>query len=162
MTGWQTSEFGYLVRDGFHWLWIITSMNTVDNSVNWGDNCNTVYMHYIVVIKLKLNVRSMRTLDVSGHRRFYWEENPTNDKWATTVHCGPRGCNRHSQLYEHLSCMFWASNYRPTTGHKMVSSDLDSLLNSTPFWCKNHFCSLKTKEVIKYFLTKNIFPTAPS
>ena len=82
------------------------------------------------------------------------------DAW--TFHCGPRGCNRRSQLYEHLFCMFWASNYRPTTGHNLVRSDLDFLLNSTPFWCKNQFCSLKTKEVIKYFLTKNIFPTEPS
>ena len=32
---------------------------------------------------------------------------------------------------------------------------------STPFWCKNHFCSLKTEGVIKYFLTKNIFPMTP-
>ena len=67
------------------------------------------------------------------------------------IHCGPRGCGRRSQLYEHLFYMFWASNYRPTSGHNLVRSDLDSLLNSTPFWCKNHFCSLKTKEVIKYF-----------
>ena len=26
------------------------------------------------------------------------------------VHCGPRGCSRRYQLYEHLFCMFWASN----------------------------------------------------
>ena len=26
------------------------------------------------------------------------------------VHCGPRGFSRGSQLYEHLFCMFWASN----------------------------------------------------
>ena len=38
----------------------------------------------------------------------------------------------------------------------LVRSDLDF------FWCKNHFCSLKTKEVIKYYLKKNIFPIAPS
>ena len=50
-----------------------------------------------------------------------------------TMHCGPRGSSRQSQLYEHLFCMFWASNYRPTTGHNLVRSDLDFLLNSTPF-----------------------------
>ena len=34
--------------------------------------------------------------------------------------------------------------------------------NSRPqLWCKNHFCSLKTKEVIKYFLTKNILSMTP-
>ena len=27
-----------------------------------------------------------------------------------TMHCGPRGCSRRYQLYEHLFCMFWASN----------------------------------------------------
>ena len=33
---------------------------------------------------------------------------------CTALHCGPRGCSRRSQLYEHLFCMlfcmFWASN----------------------------------------------------
>ena len=28
----------------------------------------------------------------------------------TALHCGPRGCSRRYQLYEHLFCMFWASN----------------------------------------------------
>ena len=78
------------------------------------------------------------------------------------IHCGPRGCSRWSELYEHLFCMFWASNYRPTTGHNLYMSDLDFLLNSTPFWCKNHFCSLKTERVTKYFLATNIFSTGPS
>ena len=73
------------------------------------------------------------------------------------MHCGPRGFSRRSELYEHLFCMFWASNYRPTTGHNLVRSDLDFWLDSTPFWCKNHFCSLKTGGVIKYFLTKKYF-----
>ena len=27
------------------------------------------------------------------------------------LHCGPRGSDRRSQLYEHLFCMFWASYY---------------------------------------------------
>ena len=44
------------------------------------------------------------------------------------MHCGSR-----YQLYEHLFSLPGASNYRPTTGHKMSSSDLDFLLNSTPF-----------------------------
>ena len=50
-----------------------------------------------------------------------------------TVHCGPRGSNSRYYLYEHLFCVFWASNYRPTTGHNLVGSDLDFWLNSTPF-----------------------------
>ena len=29
------------------------------------------------------------------------------------MHCGPQGCHSRSQLYEHLFCMFWASNSRP-------------------------------------------------
>ena len=47
-----------------------------------------------------------------------------------TMHCGPRGCSRRYQLYEHLFCMFWASNYRPTTGHNLVRSDLDFWLST--------------------------------
>ena len=39
-----------------------------------------------------------------------------------------------------------------------VTSDLSFLLNTTPFWCKNHFCGLKTEGVTNIFLTKNIFP----
>ena len=31
-------------------------------------------------------------------------------RYCTVLHCGPRGCSRQSQLYEHLFCMFWASN----------------------------------------------------
>ena len=32
-----------------------------------------------------------------------------------------------------------------------------SILNSTPFWCKNHFCSLKTEGVTKYFWQQIFF-----
>ena len=49
------------------------------------------------------------------------------------IHCGRRGSGSQYQLYEHLFSLPGASNYRPTIGHKMVSSDLDFLLNSTPF-----------------------------
>ena len=56
-----------------------------------------------------------------------------NHLLSPTFHCGPRGCSSLYKLYEHLFCMFWASNYRPTTGHNLVRSDLDFLLNSTPF-----------------------------
>ena len=45
------------------------------------------------------------------------------------------------------------SHWVSRVSDKVVLTDLDFLLN---------FCSLKTKEVIKYFLTKNIFPTALS
>ena len=31
------------------------------------------------------------------------------DTWIS-IHCGPRGSDRKSQLYEHLFFMFWASN----------------------------------------------------
>ena len=54
-----------------------------------------------------------------------------------------------------------ASNSHPTPGHNLISSVLDFWLNFTPFWCKNHFYSLKTEGVIKYFLTKNMFPMTP-
>ena len=32
------------------------------------------------------------------------------DKEGDTLHCGPGGFSRRYQLYEHLFCMFWASN----------------------------------------------------
>ena len=79
-----------------------------------------------------------------------------------TMHCGRRGGHSWSQLGEHLCSRPGPPCSRPATGHNLVRSDLDSLLNSTPFWCKNHFCSLKTEGVTKYFLATNIFPTAPS
>ena len=39
----------------------------------------------------------------------------------------------------------------------MISSDLDFLLNSTPFWFKKHFCSLKTKEKLSNIFCQKIF-----
>ena len=74
-----------------------------------------------------------------------------NAQWAMRV----------SQLWEHLCSLPGASNSHPTPGHKLIRSYLDFWLNSSTFWCKNHFCSLKTEGVIKYFLTKNIFPMTP-
>ena len=70
----------------------------------------------------------------------------------------------HEGAVADISCMsIFSACFGPlTSGHNLHMSDLDFLLNSIPFRCKNHFSSLKTKEVIKYFLTKNIFPTAPS
>ena len=65
-----------------------------------------------------------------------WPSVPTIDVIISlyiALHCGPRGCSSRYQLYEHLFCMFWASNYRPTTGHNLVRSDLDFWLDSTPF-----------------------------
>ena len=32
-----------------------------------------------------------------------------------------------------------------------VTSDLSFLLNTTPFWCKNHFCGLKTVQLLQTF-----------
>ena len=43
-----------------------------------------------------------------------------------------------------------------------VRSDLDLWLNSTPFWCKNNFCSLKTEGVTNIFLHTEIFFLWPS
>ena len=77
------------------------------------------------------------------------------------AHCGPRGCLRCSQFWEHLYSHPGASNSRPTPGHKLIRSYLDFWLNSSTFWCKNHICILKTEGVIKYFLTTNIFPMTP-
>ena len=74
------------------------------------------------------------------------------------VHCARRGGNSWSHLYEHLFSSFWPFCSRPATGHTMHTSDLDLWLNSTPFWCKNHFCSLKTEGFTKIFLATNIFP----
>ena len=52
--------------------------------------------------------------------------------------------------------------HRSVTLYKGPESwDLDFWLNSTPFWCKNHFCSLKIEGVTKYFLATNIFPKTP-
>ena len=51
----------------------------------------------------------------------------------------------------------------PTLGHNLNSSDLDFWLNSTPFWCRNHFCSLQTVGVIyKFFFDTIIIFLRPS
>ena len=68
-----------------------------------------------------------------GMARLVFPGQVSRVQYCTAVHCGPRGCHSLSQLYEHLFCMFWASNSRPTHGHNLVMSDLDFLLNSTPF-----------------------------
>ena len=39
---------------------------------------------------------------------------------AQAMHCGRGGSSSRYQLYEHLFCMFLASNYRPTTDHTLV------------------------------------------
>ena len=65
---------------------------------------------------------------------------------SAALHCGQRGGHSWSQLYKHLfSCS------RPATGHTLHTSDLDLWLNSSPFWLKNHFCSLKTEGVTNIF-----------
>ena len=56
-----------------------------------------------------------------------------NHLLSPTFHYGRRGSGSRYQQYEHLFSLPGASKYRPTTGHKMVSSDLDFLSNSTPF-----------------------------
>ena len=53
-------------------------------------------------------------------------------------------------LFHDLCSLPGASKSRPTSGHNLISSDLDFWLDSTPFSCKNHFCSLKTEGDIKY------------
>ena len=62
-----------------------------------------------------------------------------------------------------LSTSFGTSrtaSHRSVTLYKASeSSDLDFWLDSTPFWCKNRFCSFKTEGVTNIFvlLTKNIW-----
>ena len=47
-----------------------------------------------------------------------------NHLLSPTFHYGRRGSGSRYQLYEHLCSLPGASNYRPTTGHKMVISQL--------------------------------------
>ena len=81
---------------------------------------------------------------------------------CSTNHCtvGNLGHSR-SQLYEHLFSSFWSSCSHPATVHTLHISDLDLWFNFTPFWCKNHFCSIKIEGVTSIFLVTNIFSMTP-
>ena len=60
------------------------------------------------------------------------------------------------------------SGQKPSFAHLLVAhaplsnfhmSDLDFWLDSTPFWCRNHFCTFKTEEVTNIFRQKIFFLT---
>ena len=80
--------------------------------------------------------------------------------WHGTMHCGRRGGHSQEywfQLFPFLVFLLF-SCYCPHIAHIIY---LELWLNSTSFWCKNHFCSLKIEGVAKYFLATNIFPMTP-
>ena len=96
--------------------------------------------HFVVVVHndhlrrkirfLKKKLCNVLSCNLSGQCGYVCQVSVGTNR---TLHCGRRGSDSRYQLYEHLYCMFWASNQRPNSGHNLVRSDLDFLLNSTPF-----------------------------
>ena len=82
---------------------------------------------------------------------------------CNTLHNWPRCPEGDFRPEAILSTSFGTSrtaSHRSVTLYKASeSSDLDFWLDSTPFWCKNRFCSFKTEGVTNIFvlLTKNIW-----
>ena len=102
----------------------------------------------IVVVKLKhwnqSNNLAVFTVPVwIRHASGMWQ----CSKWKVQYTVGDDGVI----FNEHLFSSFWPSFSRLA----LHTSDLDLWLNSTPYWCKNHFCSLKTELLsYKYFFVK--------
>ena len=102
----------------------------------------------IVVVKLKhwnqSNNLAVFTVPVwIRHVSDMWQ----CSKWKVQYTVGDDGVI----VNEHLFSSFWPSFSRLA----LHTSDLDLWFNSTPFWCKNHFCSLKTELLsYKYFFVK--------
>ena len=102
----------------------------------------------IVVVKLKhwnqSNNLAVFTVPVwIRHVSGMWQ----CSKWKVQYTVGDDGVifNEHlfSSCWPSFSCL------------ALHTSDLDLWFNSTPFWCKNHFCSLKTELLCyKYFFVK--------
>ena len=134
-------------------------LSTCDTSVNWTRNASGVVCTHCSVSRIVLPLKVVIDLLILLCRYqttgpgFQWH----SAQWATM--------SSHARWWYqarcHLEHIFWYLTHRHAPPSNLYMSDLDSWLDSTPFWCKNHFCSFKTEGDIKYFLTKIFFLLHP-